>query len=145
MAATETPKQASESQKAQHCPEYNALLDMHNDLCNALPINELFRGLISRRVISVFDKKKLCLNRIEQETSEVFLENYLYPQLLVGDTVKFYAFISTMKDSDKCKFLLNKIQERITFYKSFATAVTGTTCRVVFVFIIHHVVWVFFG
>jgi len=47
--------------RSRHCPEYNALVDVHQDLCNALPINDLFPGLISRRVITVVDKEKLCL------------------------------------------------------------------------------------
>ncbi|XP_065906438.1 uncharacterized protein [Dysidea avara] len=109
---------ARSSSQVQHCPEYNALLDMHNDLCNALPINDLFRGLISRRVVNVFDKKKLCLNRIEQETSEVFLEDHLHPHLLVGDTDKFYDFMSTVKESDKCTFLVKKMLERIAYHKT---------------------------
>ena len=115
---------ARSSSQVQHCPEYNALLDMHNDLCNALPINDLFRGLISRRVVNVFDKKKLCLNRIEQETSEVFLEDHLHPHLLVGDTDKFYDFMSTVKESDKCTFLVKKMLERIAYHKT--NDATGT-------------------
>ena len=117
----------STQHQVRHCPEYNALLDMHNDLCNALPINDLFRALISRQVVNIFDKKKLCLNRIEQEISELFLEDHLHPQLLAGDTKKFYDFVSAMKESDKCKFLVKKLQEQIAFYESCATrSATGT-------------------
>ena len=115
---------ARSSTQVHHCPECNALLDMHNDLCNALPINDLFRGLISRRVVNVFDKKKLCLNRIEQEISEVFLEDHLHPHLLVGDTDKFYDFMSTMKESDKCTFLVKKMLERIAYHKTSDATVT---------------------
>jgi len=102
---------------SQHCPEYNALVDVYQDLCNALPINDLFPGFISHRVITVVDKEKLCLGRIKQERAEMFIEKHLHRQLLVGDTTKFYSFIATMKESPKCSFLVAKIMGRIKVYK----------------------------
>jgi len=102
---------------SQHCPEYNALVDVHQDLCNAIPINDLFPGLISHRIITVFDKEKLCLGRIVQERAELFVEKHLHPQLLVGETKKFYDFITTMKESSKCNFLVMRIMDRITLHQ----------------------------
>ena len=112
-----TPSQPS----SQHCPEYNALLDVHQDLCNALPINDLFPGLITRRVMDVFDKEKLCLGKIERESAELFVEKYLHPQLLVGDTKRFNDFIATMEESPKCSFLLKKVKDRIIAHQNEAT------------------------
>jgi len=106
----------------EYCPEYNALIDVHQDLCKALPINDLFPGLISRRVISVVDKEKLCLGRIEQERAELFLEKYLHPQLSVGETKRFNDFIAIMEESPKCSFLVKKIKDRITFHREETTS-----------------------
>jgi len=102
-------------------PEYNALVDVHQDLCNALPINDLFPGLISRRVITVVDKEKLCLGRIEQERAELFVERHLHPQLLVGETEKFNGFIASMKESPKCSFLVKRIMDRIVVHQNRAS------------------------
>jgi len=93
----------------QFIPEYNALLDAHKDLCSALPITELFPSLITLRVISIVDKEKLCLGRIEQERTEEFLEKYLFRQLAAGETGKFYNFMTILKDSEKCQFLFTGI------------------------------------
>ena len=122
------------SSTSRHCPEYNALIDVHQDLCNALPINDLFPGLISRRVISVVDKEKLCLGRIEQERAELFLEKYLHPQLLAGETEKFNGFIATMKESPKCSFLVKRILERIIVHQN-ETSMTCTPGMQVIIFL----------
>ena len=113
--------------QSQHSPEYSALLDVHQDLCNALPINDLFPGLISRRVISVADKEKLCLGKIERESAELFLEKHLHPQLLAGDTKRFYDFIATMEESPKCSFAVKKIKDRITVHQSETTSTTAAS------------------
>ena len=106
------------SSTSRHYPEYNALIDVHQDLCNALPINDLFPGLISRRVISVVDKEKLCLGRIEQERAELFLERHLHRQLLAGETEKFNDFITTMKELPKCSFLVKRIMDRVVVHQN---------------------------
>ena len=103
----------------QFCPEYNALVDMHKDLCRALPINDLFPNLISRRVISFVDKKKLCqLGRIEEEITQEFIERHIYPQLATWETANFYGLLSAMREESKSYFLATKVEERIAFYQS---------------------------
>jgi len=113
----------SSQPSAQHCPEYNALVDVHQDLCNALPIHDLFPGLITRRVIDVFDKEKLCLGKIERESAELFVEKHLHPQLLAGGTKRFNDFIATMEESPKCSFLVKKIKDRIAVHQNETTRV----------------------
>ena len=85
-------------------------------------MNDLFPSLITRRVITIVDKEKLCLGRVEQEVAQEFIEKHLFPQLATGDTENFYRFISAMKESEKCNFLVTKLMERITIYqkKSFS-------------------------
>ena len=56
------------------CPEYNALVDVYQDLCYTLPINNLFPGLILLRIIDYLDKMKLCRpGQIEEEIAEEFM------------------------------------------------------------------------
>lgn len=109
---------SSPQQSREQCPEYNALMDMHKDLCSALPINDLFPELISRRVITVVDKEKLCLGRVEQERAERFIERHLHPQVSIGETKTFYEFIAAIKESDKCVFLVEKLLQKIDAYQN---------------------------
>ena len=48
-----------ESNVRQYCPEYEALIDMNNELCTALPINDLFPHLVSLRVLGYYDPEEL--------------------------------------------------------------------------------------
>jgi len=99
-------------------PEYNALLDVHKELCRALPINDLFPSLITLRIINVDDKERLCLGKIDRDRAEEFIEKHLLPQLAVGESEKFYKFITTLEESEKGKFLVPRIRERITHHQN---------------------------
>ena len=103
---------------SQYCPEYNALVDNTSDLCKALPIDDLFSDLISQRVIEFDDKEELCNENTSKKKVEKFLEKYLRPELLVGEKKRFQKFMCVMKCSAKCDFLVERMEERITFYYS---------------------------
>ena len=87
-------------------PEYHALVDMTEDLCKSLPIKDLFPAMISLRVIGISDIDELCHNRTERKTVEKFIQSYLYPDLILGETSRFLNFTTVMKRSDKCDVLL---------------------------------------
>ena len=100
------------------CPEYNALVDSTDDLCRALPINDLFSKLISERVIDFDDKEELCQERTSKRVVEKFIDKHLYPELRVGETKRFKKLINVMKNTDKCDFLVKRIEERVKHYSS---------------------------
>ena len=108
------------------CPEYNALLDVHKELCRALPINDLFPSLITLRVINIDDKERLCLGKIERDRTEEFIEKHLLRQLAVGETEKFYNFMTALEESEKGKFLIPRVRERIAHHQN---KVTGMVAR----------------
>ena len=99
-----------------HCPKYNALVDITDDLCNALPIADLYSKLISERVIEFGDKEELCQEKTNRKMVEKFIEKHLYPELRVGETKRFEKFMNVMKSSDKCQFLVERIEERIMIW-----------------------------
>ena len=99
------------------CPEYNALVDVYEDFCTALPLKKLFPKLISKRVIDVNDKEKLCHETTSTKMAEKFIDTHLYPALATGDTTGFNKFLDVMKTSEKCDYLLEKIQGRINHYR----------------------------
>ena len=99
-------------------PEYNALLDMTEDLCKGLPIRDLFPSMISLRVIDIGDMDELCHNKSEKKIVEKFIQTHLYRDLVLGDTSRFRNFVSAMRKSDKCVFLVKRLEERITHHQN---------------------------
>ena len=104
----------------QHCPEYDALVDMTDDLCKALPITDMFSSLVSLRVIDIGDIEELRGNgsRTNRKIVEYFIETHLYRDLVLGETSRFLNFISAMKESNKCDALVERLQERIKYHQN---------------------------
>ena len=98
------------------CPEYNALVDVYEDFCTALPLKKLFPKLISKRVIDVNDNEELCHETTSSKMVEKFIDTHLYPELATGETRHFNTFLEVMKTSEKCNHLVEKIQGRINRY-----------------------------
>jgi len=105
-------------QRYQRCPEYNALVDLTDDLCSALPIADLFSKLISERVIDFEDKEELCQEKTNRKAVEKLIDKYLYPEVRIGETKRFKKFINAMKNTDKCDFLVKRIEDRLHHYSS---------------------------
>ena len=106
------------------CVELLVLMDMAEDLCNALPINDLLPSLISHHVIDFKDKAEICVHRTENNRVSYFLEKHLDKplQLKTPHTAPFYQFLEVMERSPKCDFLLERIQRRLEEYKSKASS-----------------------
>ena len=94
------------------CVELAALQKMTNDLCNALPIDDLFPSMISHRVIDFNDKADICAERTERRRVGYFLEKYLTKGLNLQecDTTRFYRFLTVMERSPKCDFLVERMK-----------------------------------
>ena len=104
-----------------HCLEYNVLEKMHNDLCNALPIDDLFPSMITNHVIDFIAKGDICAeSRTERGRVQFFLERYLYPRLLLMETNRFYDFLAVMEKSSKCDFLVKRINHWIEQYRDYS-------------------------
>ena len=97
----------------QFCPECNALLDMTEKLCGALPINDLYPGLITERVINVDDVEEISSEKTRKKRVEQFIVKHLHPELSERETKRFQGFMSVMKRSEKCDFLVKQMEERI--------------------------------
>ena len=122
----EIPKMATINRKASSkpCVELLVLLDMTEDLCNALPINDLLPSLISHHVIDFKDKAEICVNKTEHHRVSYFLEKHLNNplQLKPPHTAPFYQFLKVMQRSPKCGFLVERIQRRIEEYEAQASS-----------------------
>ena len=102
----------------QHCPEHNALVDLYEDLCIALPINKLFPSLISNRVIDIHDKEEISHEASSRLMVEKFIEKHLYPEVAVGEIKRFNRFVKVMRRSEKCNHLVEKIERKVRLYQS---------------------------
>ena len=90
--------------------EYEALTTLNEDLCNALPINDLFPSLISKRVIDFNDKAEICSETNERRRRVDMLISKLIGGMKAGNNEKFYKFIEVMKKSPKCSFLVDRME-----------------------------------
>ena len=107
-----------ESNARQYCPEYEALIDMNNELYTALPISDLFPHLVSLRVLDYYDPEELRgSGRTEREICQRFIEKHLCPYLELGDTSRLLDFIKAMKQLGKCNLLVERLEERIRFHR----------------------------
>ena len=104
------------------CVELRVLIDMTEDLCNALPINDLLPSLISHHVISFQEKAEICVARTERRRVTHFLENHLNSPLQCNHTAPFYRFLEVMERSPKCDFLLERIHRLLEEYKAKASS-----------------------
>ena len=102
-----------------HCVEYNVLVKMNEDLCNALPIDGLFPSMISNHVIDFQDKTDISAERTERRRVQYFLGKYLIKGLNCEepDTSRFYRFLKVMERSPKCNFLVKRINHWLEVYK----------------------------
>ena len=91
------------------CVELAVVEKMTNDLCNALPIDDLFPSMISHHVIDFSDKADICAERTERRRVEHFLGKYLTKGLNL-DTTRFYRFLTVMERSPKCDFLVKRMK-----------------------------------
>ena len=111
----QNPAQNRQHQGPEQGAEYNALVDMTEDLCKLLPIKDLFPSMISLRVIDI---DELCHNRTERKIVERFIQSYLYPDLILGEISRFLKFITAMKRSDKCDVLVGRLEDRIRYHQN---------------------------
>jgi len=89
--------------------ECEALIALNEDLCNALPINDLFPSLISKRVIDFNDKAEICSESNERRRVDRFISK-LTGEMKAGNNEMFYKFMEVMKKSPKCTSLVSKMQ-----------------------------------
>ena len=104
----------------QRVVEYNALLKMTDDLCKALPINDLFPSMISNHVIGFQDKAEVCAERTERSRVQKFIHDYLIGDLEIRDTSRFYRFLTVMERSPKCNFLVKRLKHWMEQYKEYS-------------------------
>ena len=115
-----TPTEAELEILKQRGVEYNVLRRMTSDLCNALPINDLFPSMISNHVIDFRDKAEICTERTERSRVQKLIDDYLIRDLEVWDTGRFYRFLTVMKRSPKCNFLVKRINNWMEQYKQYS-------------------------
>ena len=121
--ATSTPTREEIEILKERGVEYNVLKRMTNDLCNALPINDLFPSMISNHVIDFRDKAEICTEATERSRVQKFLIDYLIRELDNNeewDTSRFYRFLTVMKRSPKCNFLVKRINQWMEQYKQYS-------------------------
>ena len=99
----------------QYTAEYNALTEMIEDLCNALPIDDLLPKMIAKRVITFQDKAEIRAERTNRDKVELFISK-LTGEMDCGVNERFYKFIDVMKESPKCDFLVKRMEKWISHY-----------------------------
>ena len=109
-------RMAKPTEEKQESPEYNALIEMTNDLCNALPIEDLLPKMITKRVIDFNDKSEIRSERTDRDKVQLFMSK-LTGEMVSGENKRFYNFLDVMKGSSKCGFLVERMEGWISHYK----------------------------
>ena len=116
------------SDRGKYCnsPEYNALITMTEDLCNALPISDhdLLPRMISNRVISFQEKIEIRGVPTDRGKVQLFISK-LSEEMKLGENERFYKFLKTMKKSPKCSFLVERMERWISHYKQLQLSADG--------------------
>jgi len=102
----------------EHSVEYNALITMTEDLYNDLPISDydLLPRLISYRVISLQDK--IDIRSVSNDRGKIqLLMSKLTGEMVSGNNERFYKFLTAMKKSAKCSFLVERMERWISYYR----------------------------
>ena len=104
------------------CVEYNVLKAMTEDLCKALPIDELFPSMISNHVIDFREKEEICAEKTEVRRVQYFLDRYLSKGLDCeeANTDRFYQFLKVMQRSPKCTFLMKRLNKLMEQFKEYS-------------------------
>ena len=110
----------------QYTAEYNALIEMTEDLCNALPIDDLLPKMIAKRVITFQDKAEIRAERTGRDKVELFISK-LTGEMDSGENKRFYKFIDVMKESPKCDVLVKRMEKRISHYTAARSSHAGGT------------------
>ena len=109
-------KMASSEENSRNTAEYNALIEITEDLYNALPIDDLLPKMISKRVIDFNEKAEIRSGSTDRDKVDIFISK-LTGQMASGENERFYKFIEVMKESPKCNFLVKKMDRWIDHYK----------------------------
>ena len=107
---------ASSEENSRNTAEYNALIEMTEDLYNALPIGDLLPKMISKRVIDFNEKAEIRSGSTDRDKVDIFISK-LTGQMASGENERFYKFIEVMKESPKCNFLVKRMDRWIGHYK----------------------------
>ena len=100
----------------QYTAERNALTKMTEDLCKALPIDDLLPKMISKGVIDFPDKAEIREERTDRDKVGLFISK-LTGEMDCGVNKRFYKFIEGMEESPKCDFLVERMKGWINHYQ----------------------------
>ena len=105
------------TKEKQYSAEYHALMKLTEDLCKALPIDDLLSKMISMQVINFQDKGDIRNERTNRDKVDLFISK-LSKEVGSGENGRFYKFINVMKQSAKCDYLVKRMEAWISHYAS---------------------------
>ena len=100
----------------QYTAEHNALTRMTENLCKALPIDDLLPKMISKGVIDFSEKAEIREKRTNRDKVRLFISK-LIREMDCGVNKRFYKFIEGMEESSKCYFLVEGMKGWISHYQ----------------------------
>ena len=124
IGGVSTVKMANSDGDSQYSAEYNALTKMMDDLCKALPIDDLLPKMISKRVIDIQEKTDIRCESTDRDKVDLFISK-LSKEMQLGENNRFYNFMKVMKESRKCDFLVERMNGWINHYKGGTSPTAG--------------------
>ena len=92
---------------------YGVAMDNYEQLVNTIPVEEVLRKLLTKRVINFSDKQIIMSEKSDVNRAECLLENHIMNQLIAEEDGPFLALLDAMRESGKCDNLVKKIYQKL--------------------------------
>ena len=92
---------------------YGVAMDNYEQLVNTIPVEEVLRKLLTKRVINLSDKQIIMSGKSDVNRAECLLDNHIMKQLSVGQDRPFLDLLDAMRESGKCDDLVKKIYQKL--------------------------------
>jgi len=92
---------------------FKVAMDNYEQLVNVIPVEEVLRKLLTKRVINFSDKQIIMSEKSDVNRAECLVDKYIIPRLSTGEDVPFLDLLDAMRESGKCDKLVKKIYEEL--------------------------------
>ena len=92
---------------------YKVAMDNYDKLVNVIPVEEVLRKLLTKRVINLSDKQIIMSEKSDVKRAECLLDNYIMKRLSTGEDGPLLTLLDAMGESGKCDDLVKKIYQEL--------------------------------
>jgi len=92
---------------------YKVAMDNYEKLVNVIPVEEVLRKLLTKRVINLSDKQIIMSEKSDVSRAECLIDNYIMRRLSTGEDGPLLTLLDAMRESGKCDDIVKKIYKEL--------------------------------